>query len=419
MRALLGQRCRLGKEDPVRLPERMGIPGRIRPEGPLIWFHAASVGEAQSTLILIDALLAKSPAQNILVTTGTVTSARLMASRLPSKTLHQFYPLDHPAWVKSFLDHWRPDLVLWMESELWPNMLAHIRERGIPAALINARLSPRSFKYWRALADDAREVMGTFKIILAQTPEDAASFRALGADNVLATDNLKYCAAPLPFDRTALDELRKAVSSRPLWLYASTHDGEEALACRLHAALKKQIPDLLTIVVPRHPERRQDILAACKQVKLTARLRRTEGSPMPDDDIYVADTLGEMGLFYSLSHLACIGRSFSLDGGGGHNPIEAAQLSCAVMHGPYVQNLAAIYRDMDEAGAALHLNSEEEFRAALEKFLTGQAALETQREKAAAFVNDRTKVLQAVMAALEPFLKELSSPRKKDRAACA
>lgn len=416
----LTMRRRRGKEDPVRLPERMGVPGRPRPDGLLVWIHAASVGEAQSTLTLIDALLARLPQIHVLVTTGTLTSARLMAGRLPPRAFHQFYPLDHPAWVGSFLDHWRPDLALWMESELWPLMLWELRNRQIPAALVNARLSPRSFKIWRLFfPDTARHLLGAFETVLAQTPQDAAAFRMLGARQVVVTDNLKYSATPLPFDPQGLAGLQKALAGRPVWLYASTHVGEEALACRLHAALKNTLPELLTVIVPRHPERRQEIALLCRNANLQTRLR-SEGNGLPQsgDDIYIADTLGELGLFYRLAPVACIGRSFSDDGGGGHNPLEAAQLDCAVLHGPHVQNLAAIYKEMDSRGAAFPLRDENEFRTVLEKFLIDSTALEAQQHKGLAFAQEKGQVLEAVLLSLSPLLDKLSMTQK-DEAACA
>lgn len=404
LRFLLSRRARKGKEDPARLPERMGTPGHPRPPGPLLWLHAASVGEAQSALILLDALLARDPALHVLVTTGTVSSAGLMTRRLPARALHQYAPLDHPAWVASFLDHWRPDHVLWMESELWPNMLAAIRARKIPAALVNARLSPRSVRRWQKLRGAIAELLSTFAVILAQTDEDAANFRSLGAPHVTVTDNLKYAAAPLPLDDAALPALFTAVGARPLWVYASTHDGEEDLACRLHKSLAAQLPDLLTIIVPRHPDRRAAIAETCTRHGLTARLRSTGGAPQNGDAVYIADTMGELGLFYRLAPVACIGRSFSNDGGGGHNPIEAAQLGCAVIHGPHIQNLQALFDEMNKAGAALRLSDEADFETQLRRLLTDSTTCDALRERGANFVMTKAQILNRVVGDLSPVL---------------
>lgn len=408
LRSLLHRRCRAGKEDPARLDERMGIPGRPRPAGPLVWIHAASVGEAQSALILVSAVMARVPAVHVLLTTGTVSSAALMEKRLPPGAVHQYYPLDHPRWIARFLDHWRPDAALWMESEIWPNMIEGLRTRGIPAAMVNARLSPRSFRRWKLAAGDIARLLSAFSVILPQTQEDADSFTALGAAAVIVSDNLKYAATPLPCDEEELKKLRAATAGRPLWLYASTHEGEEAIACRIHRHLEKTVPGLLTILAPRHPERRAAIVKTCEKHGITPALRGDRRTaPAPSDSLYIADTMGELGLFYRLAPLACIGRSFSNDGGGGHNPVEAARLGCAILHGPHIQNLAAIYAELNKEGAAISLKSEQDFQKRLERLLTDSDGLDSLREKATEFAAQKTAVLQTVMTALAPVLTHL------------
>lgn len=404
LRGLLNRRARRGKEDPARLGERMGHPGLPRPAGRLLWLHAASVGEAQSALILLEALMAREPALRVLVTTGTVNSASLMARRLPARAMHQYIPLDHPAWVGAFLDHWRPDRVLWMESELWPNMLGAVKARNIPAVLVNARLSPRSLRRWRWAPGMAHTMLSAFSLIMAQTESDAANFSRLGAPRVIVTDNIKYAAAPLPLDDAALPALFAAIGARPVWVYASTHDGEEDMACRLHARLKADMPDLLTVIVPRHPERRAAVAETCNRHNLRAALRSTGAMPAAQDDIYVADTMGELGLFYRIAPVACIGRSFSNDGGGGHNPIEAAQLGCAVIHGPHVQNLAALFEEMNAEGAALRLRDESDFEAQLRHLLTDTHACDSLRDRGAAFVAAKARILPHILDELAPVM---------------
>jgi 3-deoxy-D-manno-octulosonic-acid transferase len=396
---------RRGKEDETRLPERMGHSARPRPTGKMAWFHAASVGEAQSTLILVNALLDRYPHLHILVTTGTVTSATLMQQRLPARAIHQYYPLDHPDWVKTFLDHWRPDLILWMESELWPNMLREIRVRNIHCILINARMSNRSYRRWKHFPETAAGLLSAFDLCLAQTQEDADSFLRLNAINVRVRDNLKYAADPLPCDELQLARLKEATQGRPLWVYASTHAGEEKLACDLHKQLRGLIPGLLTVIVPRHPDRRRDVVRACDEAALTARLRTQDlVLPRENDDIYVADTLGELGLFYRLCPITCIGRSFSSDGGGGHNPIEPAQLGSAVLHGPNVQNLAQIFAEMDADGAALRIATAQEFRDTLQTLFTNPQVLEAQRAKGLAFATAKAASLPQILDDIQPYL---------------
>jgi 3-deoxy-D-manno-octulosonic-acid transferase len=411
LEALLARRTTRGKEDRTRLTERKGEAGLARPEGKLAWIHAASVGEAQSTLILIDNLLKYNENINILVTTGTVTSAKMMAQKLPKRAFHQFYPLDHPDWTERFLDYWKPDLVFWMESEIWPNMLLGIQKRGIPAALVNARLSGKSALLWKIAKGSARRLLNTFSVILAQTPEDADHYVALGAKNVQVTDNVKYSAKPLPADDMDLKDITAYTRGRPLWVYASSHRGEEALACRVHQILKNSLHDIMTVIVPRHPQRGAEIKIICEEHKLSV-IRRGADKILPgaETDIYLADTMGELGLFYRLAPVALIGRSFSDDGGGGHNPIEAAQLNCAVLHGPRVQFQKQIFKEMDAAGASVQVNNEKELIDALRAVLTDRTRLEAQQKIASEFAHSKERVIDRVMQALYPLLETTISP---------
>ncbi len=405
---LLDHRLSAGKEIPERQNERRGVAGRSRPDGPLVWIHAASVGESQSTLILIDALGKTYPHIHVLVTTGTVSSASLMEKRLPAFAFHQFIPLDHPDWVANFLDHWKPDLALWMESELWPNLVTGLRKRNIPSALINARLSDKSFTRWKMARGMIANILSSFSLIMTQTKEDEIRFSALGAQHVVTTGNLKYSAAPLPYDLAELDRLHYSLQNRPSWVYASTHDGEESLACRIHARLKSTLPRLLTIIVPRHIERRDVIAATCRDAGLFSTLRGdTHTPPSQQDDIYIADTLGELGLFYSLSPIVMIGRSFSNDGGGGHNPVEAAQLDCAVLTGANVQFQQQMFDDMFAADAATQVKSEEELYATLLNLLNDPGYLRDQQKKSATFAQEKSHVIDSVLAHLGPYLTRL------------
>ncbi|MEC8664265.1 MAG: 3-deoxy-D-manno-octulosonic acid transferase [Pseudomonadota bacterium] len=405
LRGLLKKRLKKGKEDAARLPERMGEPSLKRPEGTVVWFHAASVGEAQSTLILVSHLLQENKDLSVLVTTGTVTSAQLMADRLPKRAVHQYYPLDHPQWVASFLDHWKPDVALWMESEIWPNMFAAIGARNIPAALINARLSEKSLKRWQKARKGIEDLLSIFSVCLTQTEEDAESFRALGMRNVLVSGNLKYSADLLPVDEMEFTRLKDSIGKRPIWLMASTHDPEEEIGCRLHRHLKKEHPELLTIIVPRHPERRDRIMTACEKYGLKIKQRSTSRHlPEPDTDIYIADTIGELGLFYKLAPIAYIGRSMSSDGGGGHNPIEAAQYYCAVLHGQHIQNLQAIFDAFDEAGAAIKLKDETDFQKRLGKLMADDDGLDALQHKAGHFVKNKATVLPFILEEIEALL---------------
>jgi 3-deoxy-D-manno-octulosonic-acid transferase len=271
-------------------------------------------------------------------------------------------------------------------------------------------MSQDSFDHWQMARGMAETLLGAFSLIFTQTEVDAAHFKSLGANHVAVTDNIKYSAVPLPYDETALSALRLATDTRPLWVYASTHAGEESLACRIHKRLKETLPNLLTIIVPRHPERRENIAGACFEHEVKYRLRgETHILPAPDDDIYIADTMGELGLFYSLTPIAMIGRSFSDDGGGGHNPLEAAQLGCAVLTGPNNQNQRQLYDDMKDAAAVAQAQTEEELFAILRELLTEKHALESQQRRTANFVKQKEHIIDGVMEKLRPLLQALEN----------
>ena len=397
-------RRRRGKEDPARAGERRGIAGRARPEGPLIWLHAASVGEATSALALIERLRQERPHIAVLVTTGTTTSAELMARRLPEGAFHQYVPVDRGAWVDRFLDHWRPDLALWIESELWPNLIHATHARGIPMALVNARLSERSLAGWRRFPKLIQPTLAAFDIRLAQSPTDGVRLTSLGAPDIDFVGNLKFAARPLPVDATARAALEAAIGDRPRWLAANTHDGEEAIALDAHAA--QSVAGLLTVIAPRHPHRGDAIetLARSRNLPLA---RRSRGE-LPDAStrIYLADTLGEMGLFYATARHAFIAGSFAPV--GGHNPLEAAHFDAAILLGPDRRNNAAAAEALVEADAAIEVATPEALSAALTALLADPARRDRLAANARAVVARHQGVLDAVLARLGPILDRLS-----------
>ncbi|HET7197861.1 MAG TPA: 3-deoxy-D-manno-octulosonic acid transferase [Burkholderiales bacterium] len=401
------RRMARGKEDRARFAERRGNAGRGRPEGPLVWVHAASIGEAVSMLALIDEIVATHPALSVLVTTGTVTSARLLATRLPEgRAFHQYVPVDRPAYVRRFLDHWRPDLALWVESELWPNLVTATQARGIPLLLVNGRMSQASFARWQRWPAIINPVIGAFDLCLAQDAVQAERLRQLGARRALSVGNLKAAAGPLPVSEAELAKLAAQAAGRPLWLAASTHEGEEAIAAEVHRRLKERWPDLLTIIVPRHPARAAAIAALLRQRGLRVARRSVAEAIDSSVELYLGDTLGELGLFYRLAGIAFIGGSMVPS--GGHNPLEAALLDCAVLHGPDMSNCAAIARDLAAAGAALTVRDAEEFTAALARLLADPA--ERARRAAAGLdvAADNRAVLDAVMERIAPWLERLT-----------
>jgi 3-deoxy-D-manno-octulosonic-acid transferase len=346
---LLAQRLKRGKEDGARLCERQGISTLARPDGTLVWLHAASVGESLSVLPLIDALIAARDDINVLVTTGTVTSARLMAERLPARAVHQYVPLDHPNYCARFLDHWRPDLGVWIESEFWPNLIASTDKRGIPLALVNARITQRSFEGWQRFPKTIADIVGRFSVVFAQDSASARRLTALGATAVEEPGNLKYDAAPLTADKNELAALEAALSNRPRWLATNTHDDEEMIAAQVHETLAARHPGLLTFIVPRHPARGDAIATALRARGLNV-VQRSAGETITSaSDIYLGDTLGELGLFYRLSEIAFIGGTMAEI--GGHNPFEPARLRTALIAGPSDFNFAEGFAAFAAAGS--------------------------------------------------------------------
>ncbi len=399
-------RRRRGLEDPDRLPERRGIAGAPRPDGPLLWFHGASIGETASVLPLIERLIAMRPDAAVLATSVTRTAATVLARRLPSGAIHQYYPMDRAAWVRRFLGHWRPDLAFWLESELWPNMLCELRAQGVPAALLNARMSPTSFRRWRRFPRFARRLLGSFELTLAQDAEHAARFRVLGAEPVLIPGNLKYAAPPLAADETALEAVLDAVADRPVWLAASTHPGEEAHVVHVHEALRHSHAGVLTLLAPRHPERGDEIEALLSAKNGLAVARRSRGElPGAATGVYLIDTLDELGLFYRVAEAVFIGGS--LVPHGGQNPLEPARLGVALVHGPAMFNFTEIAAELAVAGGTRQVADRDELAAAIGLLLSDGEVRRTQAARAAAVADARSGVLDEVLGALSPLLARI------------
>jgi 3-deoxy-D-manno-octulosonic-acid transferase len=404
----LKRRERQGKEEAARLGERRGIAGRARPEGPLVWLHAASVGEAMSVLPLIERLRIRWPEVTILVTTGTVTSAQILAGRLPPGCIHQYVPLDVPDWIEHFLDHWRPGAVLWVESELWPNTIAELRRRQVPLALVNARLSPRSFARWRAASPFLHAPLDSFEFCLAQDEATAARLAALGASRVQCLGNLKFDAEPLPADEAELAALRSAIHGRPLWCAASIQPGEAEAILTAHRHLAGRHAGLLTIIVPRHATRGREIAEACRSFGLSSAQRSLGAKPASDVDVYIADTMGELGLFYRLARIAFIGGS--LVPHGGQNALEAARLDTALVYGPHMHNFAEVAAALIDAGGAEQVRDGEELAAAVGRLLIDANATAARAAAARRVAESGRGTVARVADALAPLFERLGPP---------
>ncbi len=402
-RFFLHWRLRQGKEDASRLGERKGIAVIARPKGRLAWLHGASVGEGLALLPIVEQLIERK--YHVLVTTGTMTSASILESRLPPGALHQFVPIDIPRYMKRFVDHWQPDIVMIAESELWPNLITAVSSRKIPLMLVNARLSQRSFLRWQKLPGFISALLERIDLVLAQTQNDAARLLALGARRVKVTGNLKYEVDPPPAERELVSAFSSQIGARPVWVAASTHEGEEEIAARVHLRLLQRFPSLLTIVVPRHVQRAGSIRDMAAKLSLVS-LMRSSGKPIDrTTQFYIADTMGEMGLFYRISSLIFMGKSLS--GSGGQNPVEAAKLGCAILHGPNTGNFTEIYAAMDAARGGLLVEDEEKLAVAVNALLANSGQLRKMARAAGDHVDQLGGASTRIMQAIDPYFVQI------------
>jgi len=400
---LLNNRLKQGKEHAERIAERRGETAVARPPGPLVWAHGASVGEMLAVIPLIEHIRARG--FNVLVTSGTVTSARLAERRLPPGAVHQFVPIDAPKFIARFLDHWQPNLALFVESDLWPNLILESTHRGVPLILVNGRLSEQSFARWRYVPATISTLLERFDLCLTQSAVDAERFGDLGAPRVSVTGNLKLDVPAPPVDADKLRAMQSAIGRRPVIAAASTHPGEEALVIDAHRRLRASFPGLLTIVAPRHPERGSGIIDIATVAGLSAVLRSTGDRPDRRTEIYIADTMGELGLLYRLAPIVLMGGS--LVPHGGQNPIEAAKLGAAILHGPHVGNFAEIYAALDDAHGAEEVTDGGKLTVRFGALLTDAGARKAVADAALKTVDMLGGALKSTLAALEPYLMQL------------
>jgi 3-deoxy-D-manno-octulosonic-acid transferase len=406
-RVLLRRRQKQGKEDASRIAERRGHPGQERPDGPLVWVHAASVGEFTSVLPLVDELDGRG--LSILVTTGTLSSAQLAQTRLPAGVIHQFMPLDVPSFMQRFLAHWRPDLVVLTESEIWPNLLHELQRGHVPVVIANARMSERSFLRWRRSGAAVRAVLEGIHLCLAQSDADAERLSALGAPRVQSTGNLKFDVPPPPAAPVPLAKLKTSVFGRRVIIAASTHPGEHGILVEAHRRLRADTKNLLTIIVPRHPDAADEIARLAEAAGIRAARRSERPEPAYDTGIFIVDTIGELGLFYRIAELAFVGGS--LVAHGGQNPIEPAKLGIPILHGPHVRNFTEIYGALDSAEGALEVRGVDDLSVAASALLADADSRELMRRAARDVMQTHSGALQRTLAALEPYLMQLSLNR--------
>ncbi len=394
--AFLAWRGHRGKEDGARAAERLAAELPARPPGPLIWCHAVSVGEMQSIRPVLASL---PPGVTVLLTTSTTTASRLA----PDGVIHRYAPLDLPAVARRFLNHWRPDLLLWTESEFWPNLLAEVAGRRIPALLLQGRISVRSHRRWQRIPRSARQVLSAFDLVLAQSAADAGRLRELGAVTVRMLGNLKGAAPILPADPMEVEAFRTLIGSRPCWIAASTHPGEDAAIVETHRRLLARYPALLTLIAPRHPEWAAEIVELCAGLETT----RAALGQDPNGAIHIVDRMGVLGLWYRLAQVAFLGGS--LVPVGGHNPFEPAQLSLPLLHGPNVWNFADAFAGFHAAGAAISVAGAGELAEGLGGLLDDPGHRHHMGMAARTEAARGTAVLGAVREAIDPWIRRLSA----------
>jgi 3-deoxy-D-manno-octulosonic-acid transferase len=406
--ALVAHRLKRGKELPGRLHERYGESELARPAGSLVWVHGASVGELLAVIPLIERIHERGFA--VLCTSGTVTSANLAEQRLPQGAIHQFVVLDTPRFVDRFLDHWRPDLAIFVESDLWPNLLVTSAQRGIPLILVNGRLSERSFNRWRRVPGTIAALLRCFDLCLAQSATHAERYRALGASHITTTGNLKLDVPEPPADANGLAALEAAVGTRTVIAAASTHAGEETALIEAHRRLRNSFPGLLTILAPRHPDRGPGILEMAQAADLKAALRSRGELPAADADLYVADTLGELGLIYRIAPIVFVGGSLASH--GGQNPIEPVKLGAAILHGPNVWNFAEIYAALDKSHGAEEVTDVDGLATRVAAWLENTSERMAVASAARATVAALGGGLARTLTALEPYLMQIRLERR-------
>lgn len=402
IRRYIKKRQQNGKEDIKRFNERIGKPSMKRPEGKLIWFHGASVGESLSMLPLINKLLENYPDAHIMVTTGTVTSAEVMGKRLPERAFHQYIPIDNPKFVTRFIKHWHPDLVLWFESDLWPALLSGIKRKNIPLILVNGRISNKSFKRWQQFDFISKELLGCFTYCLGQSEEDAYRLRVLGAKDSMCLGNLKYAGINPPVDADKKAEILEQIEGRPLWTVSSTHSDEELKIGKFLKRVIEKVPGLMTIIAPRHPNRGPEIQAQLNELGLKTALRSKGEKISKTTDVYIADTIGEVGIWYDMAPIVFIGGS--LIPHGGQNFMEPSRFRDAVLVGPHMHNFTDAMNRAKKADAVIQVNDVVELEEALLQLLTNKDLLEAKRSLAYNWAYGEAKVLDGIVEKVKGYI---------------
>lgn len=390
-----------GKEDKSRFKERLGFATQQRPNARLVWLHAVSIGEVNSCFVLVSELI-KSTNTSILITTTTLTSAQIVAEKLPQfhgRVTHQFLPIDVPFCVKKFLSFWQPCIAIFMESEIWPSMLYELEKRGSKSFLVNARMSEKSFRKWSFVKKIGCNIFDFFTAIFVQKEADKKLFSALTNREVLFCGNLKS-QAEMRVDENEVQKLKSQIGARRFWLASNSHKGEEEIVIAIHKSLKQKFPDLLTILVPRHPNRADEIAQLLTDINFA---QRSHNQPITNSmELYLADTLGELGIFYRLANFTFLGGSF-VDVGG-HNPYEPAKLGCAVISGKKVFNAKEIFEKLERKNACVMVDSAAQLEEKITEFLQNPTSAQAVSIKASKLIENTNNIATKIVEKIDNFL---------------
>lgn len=400
-----GERRRLSSK---RIPELWGATKCRSPKDIDIWGHAVSVGEVKSLLTLFHKIAKHFPEARFLITTTTPTAAKIVEQEAQLNYVHQYLPFDVPRWIDAFLDRWRPQVAFVIEQELWPNLIRQTSQRQIKMALINGRLTDRSCKRWKLIKKTAAFLLNRFDYVFAQSHRDKENFEEISHQHqhIHYAGNLKLSAQAADINQKACSELQAMIAGRPFWVAASLHPGEEKIILDAHDLISKDIPDLLTVIVPRHPRKLDIFTDACDTRNLKYSVRSRKQAIAPETSIYLADTIGELANFYYLSEVSFIGGSI-IEGIGGHNPIEAAIMNTAILMGPHTFNFAQIHQDLLERDAVVTVHNTKELAAKVIKFLKNDEKRKNFQISANLYV-EQNNPLDAIYETIEPML--LSAP---------
>jgi len=364
------------KEDENRYKEKLCIIKKKKPQGKLVWFHAASVGELLSIIPLLEKLEKIKEIKSILLTTNTLSSSKVFEKKIKSKKIiHQFFPFDKDIFTKKFLSHWLPDLVIFVESEIWPNFIFNIKNRKIPLILLNARITTKTYLRWKKIPNFAKSIFSSFDTCLSQNKETEKYLKNFGVKKIKNLGNLKFSSSS-SFSSDKLDrKISKIFQYKKIWCAASTHNGEEVFCGKTHIELKKRLKNVILIIIPRHIHRAKEIVKELKEVNLKICLYTNKSKFNRDTDILLVDTFGETQKFFNISKSVFIGGS--LINHGGQNPIEPTRMGCSIYHGPHVNNFKEVYSYLASHNVSKKINTANN----LKKFLLKDLSAKEKRSK--------------------------------------